>query len=299
MKNVQVENSYKLRSIFSIMQASTEIVRTLKLKIVRTLKLKRTVTVIPLLAAAMMVATVYLTLFWGSGDDPRSISMAGASESGAIFFNLSLILYLPLWSIVLLLYHSESWVLALDKSDVDLRIPPSTLRHCKSFDERYWHRVVAVVNVVAYALLVSLPVNQFETEHDFSAGIYFISLYTHLALSVCFPVRHTSRDWQGNQIIRAFILAASTLNGVGLLLGVWSDSHLFEVFEISGSGFASLYIVSFAVEFRNSFSSVSILVARTVKHCAEDDEIVQLKYHMPQRAEQRKRVHQRGEKLKF
>jgi hypothetical protein len=268
-------------------------------KIVRRLSLKKSATIIPLLAAAMMLATVDLTLFWGSGGDPRSISMAGASESGAIFFNLSLVLFLPLWITTLIIYHSESWVLAHGQPDLDLWWPPFTLSLYNGVNVRYWHRVIAIVNVVAYALLVSLPVDEFANEHEFSAGVYFVSLYLHLALATCFPVRHTGSDWQGNQIIRAFILAASTLNGFGLLLGLWSNSHLFELFEIGGSGFAALYIVSFAVEFRHTFNSISVLVTRTVEG---DDEIVEWEptpNKAPSFTEQPKNIRQRGEKLKF
>ena len=268
-------------------------------EIVRSLKLKSAVTIIPIAAAMMSTLTVYLTLFWGSGDDPRSISMAGASESGAIFFNLSLVLYLPLWGIVLLIYHSEDFVLAHDKSDVDLWSPPFTLTHYKGYDIRYWHRVIAVINVISYAMLVSLPVDEFEGMHDFSAAVYFLSLYLHLALTVLFPIRQTSKhEWEGNQLVRTFILGGSTLTGIGLVLGVIAKNHLFELFEISGSGFAAVYIVTFAIEFRRTFDSVSILVARTVKHVPED-ETVQLQYSIPPQPESPKKMRKRGDKLKF
>jgi hypothetical protein len=266
-------------------------------KIVRTLNLKSAVTIIPIAAAAMSTLTVYLTLFCGSSDDPRSISMAGASDSGAIFFNLSLVLYLPLWGIVLLLYHSESWVLAHGKSDVDIWSPPFTLTNYNGYDVRYWHRVIAVINVISYAMLVSLPVDEFAEMHDFSAGGYFLSLYLHLTLTVLFPIRETSkREWEGNQLIRTFVLGASSLAGFGLVLGICSANHLFELFEISGSGLQGVYIVTFAVEFRRTFSSVSILVERTVKREPEDG-IVQLQYTEP--PERPTKMRMRGEKLRF
>mgnify|MGYP006083581991 CR=1 FL=1 len=237
-----------------------------KRKIIRKLELKKTVTLIPAAAAVMSTLTVCFTLFCGSSDDPRSVSMAGASHSGAIFFNLSLVLYLPLWGLVLLIYHSETWVLGETDFDIYEYMPKFTrwfgLSRKRLKHLRKWHGCIAIANVAGYAMLVALPVDEFSTEHDIAAGIYFISLWLHLAIAVFFPVRHSKSDLNAIQLIRVFLLFGSTITGIGLFIGMLSENHEFESFELGGSGFAAIYIFSFAVEFRETFNSVSILVAR-------------------------------------
>lgn len=231
-------------------------------KIIRKLELKKTVTVIPAAAAVMSTLTVCCTMFWGSSDDPGSVSLAGASDSGAIFFNLSLVLYLPLWALVLLLYHSETWVLGVTDFQASeyLALSSKSLKNL-----RKWHGWIAIANVAGYAMLVALPVDEFTTWHDIAAGIYFLSLWAHLAITVFWPVRQQRvPDLNALQLLRAFLLFGSTITGIGLSVGVFSQSHEFESFELGGSGFAAIYIFSFALEFRTTFNSVSILVERSL-----------------------------------
>ena len=201
-------------------------------------------------------------MFWGSSDDPGSVSLAGASDSGAIFFNLSLVLYLPLWALVLLLYHSETWVLGVTDFQASeyLALSSKSLKNL-----RKWHGWIAIANVAGYAMLVALPVDEFTTWHDIAAGIYFLSLWAHLAITVFWPVRQQRvPDLNALQLLRAFLLFGSTITGIGLSVGVFSQSHEFESFELGGSGFAAIYIFSFALEFRTTFNSVSILVERSL-----------------------------------
>ena len=62
---------------------------------------------LPLLAAIMGQLTMNMTVFLGHTHTSESISTNGTTGLGVVFFNLSLVLYLPLWVLVLVLYHSE------------------------------------------------------------------------------------------------------------------------------------------------------------------------------------------------
>lgn len=82
----------------------------------RALTLGPILTWLPLLAAIMGQLTMNMTVFLGHTHTSESISTNGTTGLGVVFFNLSLVLYLPLWVLVLVIYHSERSVIGFADS---------------------------------------------------------------------------------------------------------------------------------------------------------------------------------------
>ena len=202
------------------------------------LALRKSVTFLPLIAAVFYILSIDMTMFFGKAIKISSISFNGTLGLGAVFFRLSLILFLPLWAMTLLIYHSESWAMSSECSGTRDTI----------------HILIAVVNVCSYALLVSLPVDKYETPHHIFAGAYFLTLYIHLYISWMYPQRTMQRFHFGEELqnLRGVLFLLATVQLIGLFVGD------FPSFEMSGAIVSAAYIALFSVEFHIVFQSLTL-----------------------------------------
>jgi hypothetical protein len=283
------------------------------------LKLQNFLTWLPLLAAIMGQLTMNMTVFLGHTHTSESISTNGTTGLGVVFFNLSLVLYLPLWALVLVIYHSEKRV---NEIAVNAAVQPSyksvttvqSMGTCQLRNRRYiysaearsgevdsggnigchapcrteaccmscqtwmkdaikaaghstWgvlnlHEIIAIVNTIAYALIVCFPVDEYKIPHLTFAATYFVTLYFHLCFSIWSPAIKCYNGYFGVRILRIFVFVCATFTGFGLFLGMVAVKWFFPVYEVTGSMCVSIYIALFSVEFHNVFESLEIVVLR-------------------------------------
>lgn len=221
------------------------------------LKLRNVLTYLPLVTACMSQLTINMTMFFGHSDHASSVSYNGTQGLGGVFFRLSLILFLPLWALTLLVFHSEDWV----NNDTASKNETDSLLwlHMRLKCWKITHKIIGATNVLAYAMVVSFPVNTFHNCHLFFAGLYFLSLYVHLFISVWEPPRHIRHFHYELKLLRLFVFFCSTMQAIGLLLGILNVTNwFFPVFEVAGAMCVSLYIALFSVEFHHVFHAISI-----------------------------------------